>query len=140
MVLMISNPQSVFLHVRKTAIELFGEDMVFDGELPPEGTPYPFVYIAEQDSQDLFIKDGDFQNVHQTIRFYHDDTSQRGTLDAMLYSLRMTLKKRVVYNNTSIAFANSTQSISPELLPSGLKLSHGTLEIDFRVNSTIGGI
>lgn len=137
---MVSNPQSVFSHVRNEAIKLFGEDMVFDGELPPLHTPYPFVYIAQQDTVDLYVKGGDFQTVHQVIRFYHNDIHKRGSLDGMMYQLRMALKERVVFNNSSIAFAYSTQSINPEELPDGLKLMHGVLEIDFRVNSTLGGI
>lgn len=132
-----SNGQNTFMLVKKLAIELFGADRVFDQELPPEGTPYPFVYIANQDTNRYPTKDNSIENVNQMVRFYHDDVEKRGTLDSMLYALRIEAgKQRFVVNNSAIRLNDYSTVISPEDAEAGLKLLHGVLTLSFIANDT----
>lgn len=43
-------------------------DGVYDTFLPPEGTPYPFIYLADSDLNDRANKTAVFGTVSQTIR------------------------------------------------------------------------
>lgn len=48
-------------------------DMVFDGFMPPEETPYPFIYLADsQQTDDYSNKTAIFNNVYQTIHIWND--------------------------------------------------------------------
>lgn len=40
--------QELFTALLEKLRDEFGEDKVFDGFLPPENTPYPFIYLAEK--------------------------------------------------------------------------------------------
>lgn len=45
-------------------------DQVYDTFLPPEGTPYPFVYLADNQQVDVQNKTAIFGNVSQTIHVW----------------------------------------------------------------------
>ena len=55
-------------------------DSVYDTFLPPEGTPYPFVYLADSDLNDRANKTAVFGTASQTIHVWHDNPRQRGTV------------------------------------------------------------
>lgn len=48
-------------------------DGVYDTFLPPEGTPYPFIYLADSDLNDRANKTAVFGTVSQTIHVWHDN-------------------------------------------------------------------
>lgn len=132
-----SNGQNTFILVKKLAIQLYGADRVFDQELPPEGTPYPFVYIANQDTNRYPVKDNSIENVNQMVRFYHDNVDERGTLDSMIYALRIEAgMQRFLVNNSSIRLNDYSTVINPEEVEQGLKLLHGVLTLSFIANDT----
>lgn len=132
-----SNGQNVFILVKKLAIQLFGADRVFDEGLPPEGTPYPFVYIANQDTNRYPTKDNSIENVNQMVRIYHNDTENRGTLDSMLYALRIEAgMQRFLINNSSIRLNDYSTVINPEEGEGNGKLLHGVLTLSFIANDT----
>ena len=56
-------------------------DSVYDTFLPPEGTPYPFIYLADSDLNDRANKTAVFGTVSQTIHVWHDNPRQRGTAE-----------------------------------------------------------
>ena len=45
---------------------------VYDGALPPEDTPYPFVYLADSRQADAETKDAVIGSVYQTIHVWHN--------------------------------------------------------------------
>ena len=57
---------------------------VYDTFLPPEGTPYPFIYLADSQQTDDSNKTAIFGNVYQTINVWHNNPRQRGTVSGIL--------------------------------------------------------
>lgn len=72
--------QELFTALRSSLVQRFGEQNVFDGILPPEGAPYPFVYIEENTQNDGKVKAAMMGTVIQTVSVWHDNPKQRGTL------------------------------------------------------------
>ena len=58
--------QEIFTELLVKLREKFGTDMVHDGFLPPDGTPYPFIYLAESQLIDSANKSAVFGNVYQS--------------------------------------------------------------------------
>lgn len=132
-----SNGQNVFMLVRQLAVKLYGPNNVYDQALPPAGTPYPFVYIANQDTSRYPSKDNSIEYVNQMVRFYHDDITQRGSFDSMIYNLRLEAGlQRYMVNNSSIRLNDYSSVINPEDNEDGLKLLHGVLTLQFIANDT----
>ena len=51
---------------------------VYDTFLPPEDTPYPFLYLADSQQIDNRNKTTVFGNVYQTIHVWHNNPKPRG--------------------------------------------------------------
>lgn len=105
-------------------------DQVYDTFLPPEGTPYPFVYLADNQQVDVQNKTAIFGNVSQTIHVWHDNPRQRGTVSQMMLDV-----KRICYSlehteHFAWTIKNATQRILPDNT-TGQPLMHGILEIEF---------
>ena len=84
--------QELFTAVRQMLVGLFGEDSVHDGMLPPEGTPYPFVYLGDTVQDDTPNKSAVFGRVSLTIHVWHNDPHQRGTVSEMLLQIKTVLR------------------------------------------------
>ena len=76
------------------ALEL-GYD-VYDGFLPPDGTPYPFVYLADSQLIDDANKTAVFGSVHQTIHVWHNNPRQRGTVSKMLLAIKLHAENWII--------------------------------------------
>ena len=57
---------------------------VYDTFLPPEGTLYPFIFIADSQQTDTQTKSAVMGNVYQTIHVWHNNPRQRGTVSGIL--------------------------------------------------------
>lgn len=90
---------------------------VFDGSLPPAGTPYPFTYLADCEKQEGSYKAGRGGQIYQTVHIWQADTNKRGDLLRMMetvlqrcaritkagkYGLTMVRhSSRIVYDDTT---------------------------------------
>lgn len=105
-------------------------DQVYDTFLPPEGTPYPFVYLADNQQVDVQNKTAIFGNMSQTIHVWHDNPRQRGTVSQMMLDV-----KRICYSlEHTEHFAWMIKNVTQRILPdntTGQPLMHGILEIEF---------
>lgn len=117
-----------------TALLLGGNELgydVYDGTLPPENTPYPFVYLSDSHQVD----DGGnktqlFGSVFQTIHVWHNSPTKRGTVSAMLGALKQ-MCRRLHYTDT---FAWHVRNVDQRILPDNTTdtpLLHGVLEVEF---------
>ena len=70
--------QEIFTRIKRD-LERFGYG-VYDGILPPEGTPYPFVYLGDSQSDDRPTKTQINGVVYQTIHVWSNTPKNRGTV------------------------------------------------------------
>lgn len=61
---------------------------VYDGALPPDGTPYPFVYLGEFSQMDTEHKNATTGTVFPAVHIWHNDYGQRGTVSQMLLDVK----------------------------------------------------
>lgn len=103
---------------------------VYDGFLPPEGTPYPFVYMADSTQTDTANKTALFGSVYQTVHVWHNNPMQRGLVSAMLLEAKTICRKL----NKTANFNWSLRSVNQRILPDNTTkqpLLHGVLELHF---------
>ena len=81
------DPQQELFIYFKTEIEKLGYS-VFDGRLPPEGTPYPFVYLDGFRQTDVFLKNAVMGEVYPTFHIWHNRPDKRGTVSKMLMDIK----------------------------------------------------
>lgn len=104
---------------------------VYDTFLPPEGTPYPFIYLADSQQTDDSNKTAIFGNVYQTVNVWHNNPRQRGTVSGILLDI-----KEICYRLEHTAnFAWMVQNMNQRILPDNTTktpLLHGLLEVEFK--------
>ena len=109
----------------------FGEGDVCDGFLPPEDTPYPFIYLADVRQSDSQTKSGMVGTVTQTIHVWHNDPAKRGTVSATL----LRVKKLCMQLENTDNFGWLLTSVDTQILPDTTTkrpLLHGVLEAVFK--------
>lgn len=103
---------------------------VYDGALPPEDTPYPFIYLADSQLIDEENKTAVFGSVTQRIHVWHSDFKKRGTVSRMLLDIKTVCRKINRTNN----FAWSVRGINQQILSDTTTkrpLLHGVLDVEF---------
>lgn len=124
------DPQQELFAELLQKIKEWGYD-VYDGALPPEDTPYPFVYLADSQQIDDANKTAIFGSVYQTIHVWHNNMKQRGTVSAMLLAIKDICRKVEHTKN----FAWYVASVDQRILTDDTTktpLLHGILDIEFR--------
>lgn len=109
-------------------IESKFRDCLYDGALPSDGTPYPFVYLAGNRQSDTQNKTALFGEVQQTIHVWHNNSSQRGVVSAMLFEIKDIARKIEETENRSWIIKEMYQTIMEDKSTSHVLL-HGILEI-----------
>lgn len=103
----------------------------YDGYLPPENTPYPFVYIGDMQQTDDANKTAVFGNVYQTIHVWSNKPQNRGDLSTMLLEIKNICRNVEKTEHFSWFVKNVTQRIIPDNTTK-TPLLHGVLEIEFK--------
>ena len=104
---------------------------VYDTFLPPEGTSYPFIFIADSQQTDTQTKSAVMGNVYQTIHVWHNNPKQRGTVSQML----LDIKKVCYILEHTVNFAWMIQNVNQRILPvktTKTPLLHGLLGVEFK--------
>ena len=123
------DPQQELFTKLLTEIKALGYD-VYDDFLPPDGTPYPFVYLADSQQIDEANKTAVFGSVHQTIHIWCDNPKRRGMVSKMLLAIKNACRKLKHTDN----FAWDVRKVNQRILPDKTTkqpLLHGLLEIEF---------
>ena len=123
------DPQQELFTELKIMIAELGYD-VYDGFLPPEGTPYPFVYLGDSNASDEPNKSAIFGIVTQTIHVWHDDPMERGTVSAMLLKLKSAARRLEHTKNFGWNVTGMNQRIIPDNT-TGRPLLHGVIDLRF---------
>jgi len=124
------DPQQELFTKIKTLIEALGYD-TYDGFLPPDGTPYPFVYVGDSQLIDEPNKTAVFGTVNQTIHIWSNSPKKRGTVSSMLLAIKQAVRPMEHTDN----FAWQIRSVTQRIIPDNTTkqpLLHGILELEFK--------
>lgn len=122
----ITDPQQELFTALKLSLEAKGYD-VYDEGLPPEDTPYPFIYLGDFRQSDVMYKNAITGKVYPTIHVWHNNTRQRGTVSQMMLDV-----KEVICKTTKTPhFEWFVQSLESRIIPDNTTktpLLHGIVE------------
>lgn len=104
---------------------------VYDGFLPPEGTPYPFVYLGDCQQTDVANKSAVFGSVYQTIHVWSSTPKNRGTVSEMLLGIKNICRRIRDTDNFTWLLKNVSQRIMPDSTTNE-PLLHGIIEAEFK--------
>lgn len=120
------DPQQELFTAYKLALEAMGYS-VYDGCLPPENTPYPFIYLGDFRQSDQIYKNAVTGIVYPMIHVFHNNTKQRGTVSKMIYDI-----KRVIYEVSATSrYKWLIQSVDSRIIPDNTTktpLLHGVVD------------
>lgn len=102
---------------------------VYDGMLPPEGVPYPFIYLGEAQTVDVPRKGTIQGEVYQTIHVWHNNPRQRGRVSRMLGDIKTIC--RDIENSSGWLLAECSDQILPDDTTNE-PLMHGIVTLGFR--------
>lgn len=123
--------QELFTELRKRLVTQFGENKVFDGFMPPDGTPYPFIYLAENYSTDVRTKSKLNGRVVQTIHVWHNSPMKRGTASLMMLGIKDII--RTIEHDGTTNYGWIIQDVTQRILNDNTTktpLLHGILEVE----------
>lgn len=126
---MYNDPQQELFTQLKTDLEALGYD-VYDTFLPPEDTPYPFVYLGDFQQTDTELKGAIHGYVYPTIHIWHNNPRQRGTVSKMMFNIKIALRK--IYRTQSYSWG--IRSVNERIIPDNTTktpLLHGVIEAGF---------
>ena len=112
----------------KLALEAKGY-AVFDGALPPENTPYPFIYLGDFRQTEVNRKNAVTGYVSPTIHVWHNDCGKRGTVSRMLLDIKSSL--RSIKRTTNFGWL--VRNVKGQILPDDTTktpLLHGVVEAE----------
>lgn len=124
------DPQQELFTELLQKIKEWGYD-VYDGTLPPQDTPYPFVYLADNQQIDEINKTAVFGNVYQTIHVWHNNPKQRGTVSTMFLAIKDVCRKVEHTKNFAWYVVSVDQRILADTTTK-TPLLHGVLDMEFR--------
>lgn len=124
------DPQQELFTKLLLEIKKLGYD-VYDGELPPEGTPYPFVYLGDSQQTDTANKTAVFGQVFQTIHVWHNNPKNRGTVSGILLAVKGVCRNVRNTDNFLWCLKNMEQRILPDDTAKS-PLLHGIMEAEFK--------
>lgn len=125
----ITDPQQELFSALKVGAEALSYG-VHDGELPPAGTPYPFVYLGVNQQTDSATKSAVIGRVHQAIHVWHNNTRQRGVVSDMMLNIKTVCRNIGRTAHYSWDVRNMTSRIIPDNTTK-TPLLHGVIEADF---------
>lgn len=118
------DPQQELFSYLLVELKKLYPDNVYDTFLPPDNTPYPFIYVGNSQLIDDANKSAVFGNVYQIIHVFHNNPKQRGTISKMLLDIKKVSRKLNHTTNFAWSLKNVSQDIMPDTSTS-IPLLHG---------------
>ena len=125
----ITDPQQELFSKLKVNIEAL-KYAVYDGFLPPDDAPYPFVYLGDNQQTDEANKSAVIGRVHQVIHIWHNNPKKRGTVSEMMLNVKTVCRDI----GRTAHFSWEARGISSRIFPDNTTktpLLHGVVEVDF---------
>lgn len=129
------DPQQELFSTIKTELEKKGYE-VYDGTLPPDDTPYPFIYLGDMQQIDDENKDATFSDIYQTIHVWNDTPKNRGIVSSMMLDIKLTCRLIEKTTHYSFYLRNAQQRILSDNTTK-TPLLHGVLELEFKMKGVI---
>lgn len=103
---------------------------VFDGLMPPEHTPYPFVYLGEAMILEGSIKTGRVGQYSQTVHVWSDHFNRRGDLARLMEEIVQRCARIIRTDRYGTMLSSHSMRI---LADSSTKtpLLHGVIELNY---------
>ena len=117
-----------------TALKLNMEALgyaVYDGILPPDKTPYPFVYLGDNNSSDNATKGKIIGTVYQRIHVWSDNPRKRGTVSKMLLDLKNVCRQLERTENFGWMLVSTDQRIITDNTTK-IPLLHGIIDVGMK--------
>lgn len=127
------DPQQELFSYLLVELKKLYPDNVYDTFLPPDNTPYPFIYVGNSQLIDDANKSAVFGNVYQIIHVFHNNPKQRGTVSKMLLDIKKVSRELNHTTNFAWSLKNFSQDIMPDTSTS-IPLLHGVLSLEFKFN------
>lgn len=124
------DPQQELFTELLVRIKAKGYD-VYDGKLPPEGAPYPFVYLGDFRESDDETKTSVVGTVYPVIHVWHNNPKQRGTASAIIADVKQIFRSIVKTSNYSWFVRNINQRVFADDTTKTILL-HGVIEAEFK--------
>ena len=124
------DPQQIIYTAIIKTLRAAGYD-VYDGLLPSEDVPYPFIYLGETMQNDTGNKSCVFAYITQSIHVWNNDYTKRGDFSAMLLDIKTkcrTLKSDIC----PIYVRNMSQQILDDTTTSQ-PLMHAIIDVEWVV-------
>ena len=122
--------QELFTKIKKE-LEAKGYS-VYDGFMPPNKTPYPFIFLGEfQQIDDNSNKTAILGNIFATVHVWHNNPMQRVTMSKILLDIKRVCRSL----NQTVNFKWSVRSIDQRILADDTTktpLMHGILDVEFK--------
>ena len=99
--------------------------------MPPEGTAYPFVYLADNQQIDDIYKNAVIGSVFQTVHVWHSNPKQRGTVSGIL----LDIKKICHGIEHTKSFGWDLRNVEQRIISDNTtkqSLLHGVLNLEFK--------
>ena len=126
---MVDPQQELFTQI-KLGTEAIGYT-VYDGFLPPEGTPYPFVYLGDFRQSENANKSAVFGTVYATIHVWSNTPKNRGTVSKMMLDIKAVCRRIEHTTNFGWMLLNVNQQIITDTTTKS-PLLHGVIEAEFK--------
>lgn len=103
---------------------------VYDCVLPPEGTPYPFVYMGDFRQNDTETKTQVIGSVYPMIHVWHNNPMKRGTVSKMLMEIKKEFRNIDNTDGSWLVCNVSSRIITDNSTKNALL--HGIVEAEFK--------
>ena len=104
---------------------------VYDGTLPPDGTPYPFIYLGDFSQDETENKSAVMGTVNATIHIWSNTPKNRGTVSAMISDVKAVCRGIEHTDNHAWLCRNTTQMIIPDNT-TNTPLLHGVVQVVYK--------
>lgn len=104
---------------------------VYDGTMPPDGTPYPFIYLGDFSQDETENKSAVMGTVNATIHIWSNTPKNRGTVSAMISDVKAVCRGIERTDNHAWLCRNITQRIIPDNT-TNTPLLHGVVQVAYK--------
>lgn len=126
------SPQQELFSALRVELEKTLPGRVYDGQMPPEGTEYPFVFLGNTTEKEGFYIKGAFFGVATiAVHVWTNNVRARGDLSSVLFAIRRLGHKVEETKNYGWCVSGADEDIVPDNTTSE-PLMHGIVNLEYK--------